>query len=108
MSKNKSVNVIVTFKNGTSKVGQVEVESGPYASMQSRACTKRTSLIAKVTTGKIDVDAANKEWNEKIRSKWIGMVQEPYMSGLPQTVVNEIDSVVPETSVLDLNIPQAL
>lgn len=98
----KFVDVTVTFNNGSSIINKVEVNKGKYASLQSKASTKRTNLIARVALGKITQEDATKDWTENVRTPWINMVSEPVNAAYPEEVRNLITDIRPVTTGLDI------
>lgn len=101
----KFVDVTVTFNNGSSVINKVEVNKGKYASLQSKASTKRTNLIARVALGKMTQEDASKDWVENVRTPWINMVSDPLKASYPEEVRNLITDIRPVTTGLDLEIP---
>lgn len=103
----KFVDVTVTFNNGSSVINKVSVPKNKYASIQSAASTKRSSLTAKVVLGSMTAKDAQESWNKTVRTPWINMVTEPVTAAYPEEVRNLITNIEPVSNVLNLELPEA-
>lgn len=103
----KFVDVTVTFNNGSSVINKVSVPKNKYASIQSAASTKRSSLTAKVVLGSMTATEAQESWNKTVRTPWINMVTEPVTAAYPEEVRNLITNIEPVSNVLNLELPEA-
>lgn len=100
MSKNIAVNVV--FADGSTVTNMVTVEKNKYASLQSKACTKRTALQAKVILKKATMEQITDDWNKSVVEPWKNMVRSTAVNAYPEEVRAMIVDVKPATNMLDL------
>lgn len=98
----KNVEVNVRFTTGTSVTNLVPVDKSKYASLQSKACTYKNTLIAGISTGKLTRDEAVKNWNDKVVRPWVEMVENTARESYPEEVQDFIEGVEPNSGMLEL------
>lgn len=100
MSKNINVNVV--FADGSTVTNVVTVDKNKYASLQSKACTKRTALQAKVLMKKATFEQVSDDWKQTVVEPWKNMVRDNAVNAYPETVRSMIVDVQPATNLLEL------
>lgn len=99
----KHVEVKVQFGNGNFVTNLVPVDKSSYASLQSKACTYKNSLIANVFSGKISQEEAVSNWHKNVVKPWHSMIDAPLRASYPSEVADLIDNISPNSEMLKLS-----
>lgn len=99
----KNIEVAVRFTNGSTLVALAPVDKSKYTSLQSKSCTYKNTLQAGILTKKYTAEEATDMWNKNVRAKWNSLVEPALRADLPEDVLNSIDSIAPNSGMLDFD-----